>query len=1128
MKFGMTMNKKKLFVPLILVLMLLAVLTACNLASSGPYSVTYVVDGNVEKTAVIQKFADIDEFYTPDKEGFNFDGWFFDKNFENQFADNSRTTNQIILYAKFSKKSFTVEFVADGNVIDTQTVLYGESAVAPSDPDGAFEGWDKDFSCVTEDLTVNAIFSQETLYTATFTLDGKTIHTATFSGGDKTATIAQKAASKLDIPEGLEFLKWTTLLDKDITETFPSKNVTYKAVLGVAEIDATIDTAIGNQMEYSTNSISFGVKHKEYSGITYGYNWYIDGTSFANTKEATLPSQKVGEHTIKVIINASSTIAESKSQTLTHKFTVTAATLEEVSVKENSAVYDGKAHSLVLDTMAGDVVEYSLDGSQWSKTLSFVNAGEYDIYVKLTRANYLPYQTETPIKFTVEKRNITGTIAPTTISYGDELPTAYKINYSGFLGNDNQSVFSGVINFTPSVENSLTLGTYKVSGDTTNFVADNYTLSLTDGTLNITKRVLVVTAENKDIEFGDNMPMLTVSYVGFAPGENTSDLDTVPTISCSYVAGVSPIGKYTISIVGGSDANYQIIAKSGTLTVSKKAVTITANDGSVTYGSAFNTTGHGYTHNGILSGDTVSVTYTTDYSAGAGADKTYTITPHASHPNYVFKLVAGTLTVERKSATITLSNATVKYGDHASGITASIDGVITGDTLDYAIYCEYLAGVSPVGTYPISATLGVNTNYDIIVKNGSLTVEQRQLTVYLSTETENSWSNSVWYNSGLCQGHNATGTLLLTATDLGRHVYPTNYIWGKEFDIVDAEDESVLSNYNVTFNISVKLVQHAFDFSHEDKTVVYDGKRHSVEITDVDPALTDYTIEYRVEDGSWQSTAPSFTNAGAHIVEYRIITNTTSILGNITLTILPKELTVTVDNATKVYGNATPTFTGTIDGVVYGDNVNIAYHLANNIFAKNAGEYIITASFDGAHPNYTLKVINGTYTIEKRKATIQANDMSVFYSGKADFNGHTSTISGVVAGDAIAITYTTNYKVGDWGGVYTITPHAVNDNYTFTLINGKLTVKSFETTVIWQRESFYSYTGNEYIVTAYFYDAQGNRIDATISASGQGDKIVEVGDYILTASSNGQGFILTNATAQVTVKKADYVETTAI
>ena len=89
-------------------------------------------------------------------------------------------------------------------------------------------------------------------------------------------------------------------------------------------------------------------------------------------------------------------------------------------------------------------------------------------------------------------------------------------------------------------------------------------------------------------------------------------------------------------------------------------------------------------------------------------------------------------------------------------------------------------------------------------------------------------------------------------------------------------------------------------------------------------------------------------------------------------------------------------------------------------------------------------------------------------------------------------------------------------------------MKAFETTVIWQRESSYSYTGKEYVVSAYFYDAQGNRIDATISVSGQGDKIVEVGDYILTATANGQGFILTNATAQVTVKKADYVETTSI
>ena len=66
------------------------------------------------------------------------------------------------------KKEYTVEFVVDGKVIDTQKVEEGKSATAPSDPkkDGyEFKGWDKDFTNVTSDLKVNAKFEKTTVET---------------------------------------------------------------------------------------------------------------------------------------------------------------------------------------------------------------------------------------------------------------------------------------------------------------------------------------------------------------------------------------------------------------------------------------------------------------------------------------------------------------------------------------------------------------------------------------------------------------------------------------------------------------------------------------------------------------------------------------------------------------------------------------------------------------------------------------------------------------------------------------------------------------------------------------------------------------------------------------------------
>ncbi len=61
-------------------------------------------------------------------------------------------------------KAFTVTFVdGQGNTLKTATVEKGNAATAPDDPtreDYTFDGWDKDFSNVTSDLTVTAKWKQ--------------------------------------------------------------------------------------------------------------------------------------------------------------------------------------------------------------------------------------------------------------------------------------------------------------------------------------------------------------------------------------------------------------------------------------------------------------------------------------------------------------------------------------------------------------------------------------------------------------------------------------------------------------------------------------------------------------------------------------------------------------------------------------------------------------------------------------------------------------------------------------------------------------------------------------------------------------------------------------------------------
>lgn len=93
-------------------------------------------------------------------------------------------------------------------------------------------------------------------------------------------------------------------------------------------------------------------------------------------------------------------------------------------------------------------------------------------------------------------------------------------------------------------------------------------------TFTVNKASLTVSADDKAITFGDQIPDLTVSYSGFVKEENASTLTTIPTASTSAENG-SNAGTYAIVVSGGMAANYTFTYVSGTLTINKADQVIT-------------------------------------------------------------------------------------------------------------------------------------------------------------------------------------------------------------------------------------------------------------------------------------------------------------------------------------------------------------------------------------------------------------------------------------------------------------------------------------------------------------------------------------------------------------------------
>jgi Bacterial Ig-like domain (group 3)/MBG domain (YGX type)/FG-GAP-like repeat len=76
-------------------------------------------------------------------------------------------------------------------------------------------------------------------------------------------------------------------------------------------------------------------------------------------------------------------------------------------------------------------------------------------------------------------------------------------------------------------------------------------------------------------------------------------------------------------------------------------------------------------------------------------------------------------------------------------------------------------------------------------------------------------------------------------------------------------------------------------------------------------------------------------------------------------------LSVTVANASRTYGTANPTFTGTVSGLIGSDTVTVTY-TTTAVTSSPAGTYPISATITGASAaDYSLSVTPGTLTITK-------------------------------------------------------------------------------------------------------------------------------------------------------------------
>ncbi len=105
---------------------------------------------------------------TPTKDGFSFDGWYSDSALTTKYDFTLTATQNISIYAKFEEivlEAYTVTFYVDNEPISVQEIYSGKDAVAPGVPTKVghtFISWEGDYTNVTTNVNVSAIFTKNT------------------------------------------------------------------------------------------------------------------------------------------------------------------------------------------------------------------------------------------------------------------------------------------------------------------------------------------------------------------------------------------------------------------------------------------------------------------------------------------------------------------------------------------------------------------------------------------------------------------------------------------------------------------------------------------------------------------------------------------------------------------------------------------------------------------------------------------------------------------------------------------------------------------------------------------------------------------------------------------------------
>ena len=566
-----------------------------------------------------------------------------------------------------------------------------------------------------------------------------------------------------------------------------------------------------------------------------------------------------------------------------------------------------------------------------------------------------------PGTLTITKAPLSISAGNYTKKQGDAMPV-FKASYAGFKNAEDESVLTKQPVFSCEANEASAPAEYAVTISGAD--AENYEISYEQGHLTVVEAdAIVVRAKSYSRQYGDENPVFEFDTEGAA-------LDGTPEIVCSAVAN-SPVGFYTIEVKQGSIKNYNVHFESGTLTITKAPLSISAGSYTKKQGDAMPVFKASYA--GFKNGEDESVlTKQPVFSceaneASAPAEYAVTISG-AEAENYEISYEQGHLTVVEADAVVVRAKSyNRQYGDENPVFEFETEGAALDGTPE--IVCSAVAN-SPVGSYTIEVKQGSIKNYNVHFESGSLVITKAPLSISAGNYTKKQGDAMPVFKASYVGFKNGENESVLTkqpvfSCEANEASAPAEYA----VTISGAEAE----NYEISYEQGHLTVVEA-------DAVVVRAKSYNRQYGDENPVF-EFETEGAALDGTPEIVCSAVANSpvGSYTIEVKqgSIKNYNVHFESGSLVITKAPLSISAGNYTKKQGDAMPVFKASYVGFKNGENESVL--TKQPVFSCEANEasapaeYAVTISGADAE-NYEISYEQGVLTVTGMPKPIISTD----------------------------------------------------------------------------------------------------------------------------------------------------------